>query len=131
MGVDVSWTEPDDATTTCAGGAEACADRTASNTVQCNSGINYGFYLKLAGLNYHYSLSNGTFTEYEDGTAVYAGHLTNIGNSSYQFDVELISLEELFLLLRVVRRPIIVRGMMILIGIIIRLLMEHLREPMN
>ncbi len=86
--VSVSWDEPAAPTTTCTLNGEVCADRTATNTTQCNSGVVYGFYLKLSGFNYHYTLENGSFKEFEDGTAQFTGTLTNVDNSAYQFDIE-------------------------------------------
>ncbi len=87
--IPVSWDEPADPTTTCTvGNEETCATRTASNTTQCNNSTVYGMYLTFNNLNNHYTVANGVFIEYEDGTANYTATITNVSNSDYVFDID-------------------------------------------
>ena len=71
--------------------SEVCTFRTAFNTTLCQGnfeGINYGGYLLLDGLGRHYSLVNGQFTEYKDGTARLIGEWVNIDNNEIKFQVD-------------------------------------------
>ena len=58
-----------------------CAVRTATNTTSCDFG-DYGLYLNTytEGLNFFYRISEGQFTEYDDGTARFVGTMTNTNN---------------------------------------------------
>ncbi|MCB0517796.1 MAG: DUF11 domain-containing protein [Lewinellaceae bacterium] len=69
-----------------------CTTRTATNTVaNCGSGYSYGFFANglVSGIsaNNHYSISNGVWTEYSDGTAVYTAKATNVTNSNVKFNI--------------------------------------------
>gem|GEM_PF-4852592 len=71
--------------------SEVCTIRTASNTTLCQGdfeGINYGGYLLLNGIGKHYSLVNGQFAEYDDGTARLIGEWINIDNNDIKFQVD-------------------------------------------
>ena len=71
--------------------SEVCTIRTASNTTLCQGnfeGTNYGGYLLLDGLGKHYSLVNGQFAEYMDGTARLVGEWINIDNNDIKFYVD-------------------------------------------
>lgn len=71
--------------------SEVCTVRTAFNTTLCQGnfeGINYGGYLLLEGLGRHYSLVNGQFAEYNDGTARLIGEWVNIDNNEIKFQVD-------------------------------------------
>ncbi len=72
--------------------ANVCTSRTAFNTNRCGdgtfAGIQYGGYLLLKDEGRHYSLSNGQFVEYNDGTASLTGTWTNIEDDQIVFDVD-------------------------------------------
>ena len=63
-----------------------CQDRDATNSrANCGSGDTYGFYANnlingISGLSARYTISNGSFEEYEDGTASLTGIVTNRNN---------------------------------------------------
>ncbi len=65
-----------------------CTTRTASNALECSNGTNYGFYSNgLYSGGTYYSLSNGSFKEYTDGTASLTGTLTNTNGAQFLLDV--------------------------------------------
>ncbi|MFK8103032.1 MAG: Calx-beta domain-containing protein [Saprospiraceae bacterium] len=68
---------------------QICTSRTATNVLNCNSGVNYGGWLKITGYNSYYTLSNGLLTENLDGTASYTGTWTNQDNPHLVFDFDL------------------------------------------
>jgi len=72
--------------------SEVCTARTAFNTTLCqgnDEGTKYGGYLLLNGLGKHYSLANGQFFEYNDGTARLIGEWINIENNAIKFQVDI------------------------------------------
>ncbi|MEL7120434.1 MAG: hypothetical protein AAFO07_13370, partial [Bacteroidota bacterium] len=76
--------EPDDP------GDEICADRSVSNTERCTSGDDYGFFLEVSGIENTYRTSDDKFVEFTNGTARYTAHLTNVDNSDYQFEIDVV-----------------------------------------
>ncbi|MEM1119013.1 MAG: SdrD B-like domain-containing protein [Bacteroidota bacterium] len=71
-------------------GPSKCANRTVSNTTLCtgnNAGTIYGFYLLFDNLHKFYTFHDGLFMEFDDGTAMLTGKISNIGDSQIGFDV--------------------------------------------
>ncbi len=70
---------------------EVCADRTATNNVECAKGISYGFFgdfvRGVTGDTDYFTVSNGRFAEFTDGTARYVARLTNNGVAGVAFDL--------------------------------------------
>ncbi len=69
-------------------GQSALINRSASNTVKCDDQTEYGVYLKFDNLENHYSITDGQFTEYEDGTADFSAVIINNDDSSIKFNLE-------------------------------------------
>ncbi|MDX2280653.1 MAG: SdrD B-like domain-containing protein, partial [Saprospiraceae bacterium] len=66
-----------------------CSSRTANSTIECNSGVDYGFYAgQLIGSGaIYFPISSATFVEYTDGTAYYSGVATD-PSSGAQFNFD-------------------------------------------
>ncbi len=68
---------------------ETVAARTVMNTQSCHSNLDYAFWLDLNGLSRSFRATNGTFTEFDDGTAVLEMQVVNVDNSNLRFDVSM------------------------------------------
>ena len=73
------------------GGPQLCADRDLINAINCNNQEAYNFYGRdlVAGLSNvgdRYRVTNGSFQEFDDGTATYTAHLVNLHNTHARFD---------------------------------------------
>ena len=67
-----------------------CADRTASNTDNCRRDVVYGGYLLIENLDSYYTLQNGRFQEFLDGTARFTGRWVNIERNDVKFDFDIL-----------------------------------------
>ncbi len=58
---------------------------TTENSLHCNNGSQYGALLNFSGLDAKYFLTNAEFVEYDNGTAILTGILTNQTDNTIQF----------------------------------------------
>ena len=81
----------------CAGtptGATLCTTRTVTNSASsCGTVTAYGFYaytlISGATNDPHYSISNATLKEYDNGTAIYTAEATNVSNANVKFNISI------------------------------------------
>ncbi len=67
---------------------EICAERDIFNTDNCQFNIIYGLYLKLDGYDEYYTVSDGSFVEYTDGTALFTATATNNTTPNIGWEIE-------------------------------------------
>ncbi len=73
--------------------AGECANRNATDTrISCGTGANFGFYAQNLVLNVsegaNYSISNGSFVEFNDGTARFTARATSNLDSWVRWDID-------------------------------------------
>ncbi len=79
---------------TCAGedeviaNKEVCIERDVFNTDNCQFNIIYGLYLKLEGYDEYYEVSDASFVEYTDGTALFTATAINNTTPNIGWDIE-------------------------------------------
>ncbi len=64
---------------------DECCTRTVANTINCGSGVEYSIWLKGEGQR-HFSGSDLSWTECEDGTANFSGAISN-GSDNITFEI--------------------------------------------
>ena len=69
---------------------EICIERAVFNTDNCQFNITYGLYLKLDGYDEYYAVSDASFIEYTDGTALYTATAINNTTPGIGWDIEIV-----------------------------------------
>ena len=69
-----------------------CATRVVTSNAYCGTGTQYAmwtnnFITGISGVSQYYTITSGSFQEYSNGTAVFTGLVTNTGNTTVKFNI--------------------------------------------